>query len=180
MELTVIQEKIKKESKAAFVVAVVIGYFSIALFGFMLFLVIATAISPGEFHPSPDTALEEAFSSAAPFLFNGVFVSVVSFFASRIFYESQKNYTPFSRKNTRRLNAISHTMGIMAIALFLYDILGVNISFGGGEELFSFSMSWSFASAFAFSYLIIGVLFGLLARIFEYGRLLQQESDETL
>ena len=180
MELTKIQEKIKKESKTAFFVTVFIGYFSIALFGFMLFLVIATAISPGEYHPNPDTALEEAFTSAVPFFFNGIFVPVVSFFASRVFYESQRNYTPFSRKNTERLKAISHSIGVMAIVLFLYDILGVNISFGGGVELFSINMTWSFASAFAFSYLIIGVLFDLLARIFEYGRLLQQESDETL
>jgi hypothetical protein len=166
MELTKVQDKIKKESRTAFVIAMVAGYFSIVFFGFWLFLVIATAISPGEFHPSPETALEEIITRAAPFFFNGVFASAASFMASRIFYEIQSSHTPFSCKNTKRLKAISLSLSIMGIALVVYDIF-VNNGVG-------------FATAFAISYVIISITFGLLARIFEYGHLLQQESDETL
>jgi len=180
MELTSLQARIKKESRVAFMVAIIIGCSSIAMFGFMLFLVIATAINPGELHPSPETAFEEAVSAAAPFLFNGVFISFISFFAAGIFNEAQTSYTPFSGKNTKRLKAIANTLGIMALTLIIYDFLGINISFGDGESLFSIGLSWSYASAFGLSYLIIGIMFGLLVRIFEYGRLLQQESDEML
>jgi len=174
MELTKVQEKIKKESRNALIIATIFGYFSAALFGFMLLIVILTAIWPGPLHPSPETAFADIVSRLAPFMFNCAFVAIVSFFASKIFYDINKSCTPFSEKNTKRLRLIAGSMSFMAIALALYSFICFTTSFGGtGGE-------FQFAVAFVTTYVTMSVIFGFLAYIFDYGRLLQQESDETL
>jgi hypothetical protein len=169
METTKIQEKIKKESGTAFVITVVAGYFSVAIAALFLFLVVATGVNPGVNHPSPETALEDILMSSSPWIFNGVFVGIVSFFASKLFNEIRKSYTPFSEKNIKSLKSIATSTSMMGLVLLLFDFAS------------NFAMDFDIRlRAFVVVYVLMGIIFGLFARIFDYGRLLQQESDETL
>ena len=169
MELTRVQEKISKESGFAYAFTVVAGSISAALAALFLFLVVATGVSPGANHPSPETALEDMLVRSAPWIFNGLFVGTVSIFAARLFNETRKSYTPFSEKNTKSLRSIALTTSLMGCALLLFDFIS------------GFFMDFDILlRAFSFVYLLMGIIFGLFARVFYYGRLLQQESDETL
>jgi len=169
MELTSLQEKIKKESGTAFFIAKIASYVSVAVAALFLILVVATGISPGVNHPSPETAFKDVLISSAPWIFSGIFVGIVSIFASKLFHEICNNYTPFSEKNTRILKSIAITTTMMGCALLVFDFVS------------TFVMDFDIKlSAFTIVYVLMGLVFGLFARIFDYGRQLQQESDETL
>jgi len=169
MELTRVQEKISKESGFAYVFTVVAGCISAALAALFIFLVVAAGVSPGVNHPSPETALEDMLISSAPWIFNGLFMGIVSIFAARLFDEIRKSYTPFSEKNTKSLKSIALTTSMMGCALLLFDFIsGIVMDF---DIVFR---------AFSIVYLLMGIIFGLFARVFYYGRLLQRETDETL
>ena len=67
------------------------------------------------------------------------------------------------------MNSIAVTASTMGCALLLFDFVS------------NFVLDFDIRlRAFTLAYVVIGIIFGLFARIFDYGRLLQQESDETL
>ena len=169
MELTKVQEKIKKESKVAFVISIGAGHLSVVVAAIFLFLVIANGISPGVNHPSPETALKDILVNSAPWIFNGIFAGIISLISAKLFYRIHISYTPFSEKNTKSLKSIAFTASMMGFAMLLFDFISI------------FVMEFDIRlRAFVIVYLLMGIIFGLFAQIFEYGRLLQQESDELL
>ncbi|MCY9529407.1 DUF2975 domain-containing protein [Paenibacillus alvei] len=97
-------------------------------------------------------------------------IMVILFIAGGIFKDISKDYTPFVAKHMKRLKRISLLIAGMAIIPGFVEItmiqmvtpaVMVNVSF----ELF---------------YILVAVVFFCLAQIFDYGRMLQQQSDETL
>jgi len=169
MELTKVQEKIKKESLTAFIIVVIFGGLSAIMASVFLLFVIATGISPGVNHPSPETALIDILVSTAPWILNGFTVGIISLLSAKLLYRIHINYTPFSEKNTKSLNAIAIVAPIMGFVFVLFDIF-TNL-------VMEFNIG---LTTFVLIYALMGLVFGLFARIFEYGRLLQQESDEIL
>ena len=169
MELTKVQEKIKKESLTAFIIVVIFGGLSAILASAFLIIVIATGISPGVNHPSPETALIDILVSTAPWILNGFTVGIISLLSAKLLYRIHISYTPFSEKNTKSLNAIAIVAPIMGFVFVLFDIF-TNL-------VMEFNIG---LTTFVLIYALMGLVFGLFARIFEYGRLLQQESDEIL
>jgi hypothetical protein len=170
MELTKLQEKIKKESQGNLIVAVITGWGGVACGLCFLVVTILTAINPGVNHPSPETALQDLLLWSAPFIFNGFFVGCVSLFSAKLFHRIGKSHTPFSPENTKQLKALSRISILMGLLLLCYNSV----------MTMAFDDQRMGIGAFALTYFIVGVIFDMFARIFEYGRQLQQESDETL
>lgn len=81
-----------------------------------------------------------------------------------------KEYTPFISIHTKRLHAISILMIGLAIVPGVVEIIMIQRV----QPTVKTNVS------FEFSYLVVAVIFFCLAQIFDYGRLLQQQSDETL
>jgi len=169
MELTKIQEKIRRESGTALVVSMVAGLSGSVIAAVYLILVIATGISPGVNHPSPETALTDILTSSAPWILNGLLIGIISIFTSKLFHRIRRSYTPFSKENTDYIRSIALTATAMGLAVNVFDLVS--------SLVLDFDIR---LRTFTFFYLLIGVVIGLLARINDYGCLLQQESDETL
>jgi hypothetical protein len=166
---TEIQAKIKKESDLALGISVGIGAITSGMGVMLLILVISAGISPGVNHPAPETAFEDALTQYGTAMLNCLFIGVVGIFAGKFFNELGRNYTPFSQKNIKCLKAISGVMsGMSSVALL------------SGIALTIFLDSSPLFYEHAILYGLVGILFAAIARIFDYGVLLQQESDETL
>lgn len=90
--------------------------------------------------------------------------------ARAIFKDISKEYTPFIAIHTKRLHAISILMIGLAIVPGVVEIIMIQLVQPTIKTNVSFELS----------YLVVAVIFFCLAQIFDYGRLLQQQSDETL
>jgi hypothetical protein len=106
---------------------------------------------------------------AAGILNSSIMIAML-FLARAIFKDISREYTPFSDRHINRLKIISlllltFTMFPPLIEMLLTMVLAPNI-----EATVSFDLS----------NIIFVVVFYCLAQIFDYGRILQQQSDETL
>lgn len=110
--------------------------------------------------------LADLFSNAA------VGMGVVPFlwYLKEIFRNIKRFETPFIKENSRAIFGMGVAlMVILAVKenlfLFLTFIKGV-----GAQSIGSANFAW----------IVVGAVFFCLSAVFEYGRVLQQESDETL
>ncbi|MEW8988152.1 MAG: hypothetical protein AB2401_14345 [Bacillus sp. (in: firmicutes)] len=97
-------------------------------------------------------------------------IMVIFFIAGGIFKDISKDYTPFVAKHMKRLKMISFLIAGMAIIPGLVEILMIQMVTPAAMVHVSFELF----------YILVAVVFFCLAQIFDYGRMLQQQSDETL
>ena len=88
----------------------------------------------------------------------------------RIFRDFNRSHTPFSSLQTKRLKNIAILMLIYGIVPMILEGVLLNL-YAPQSELYG---------AFEFSNLFFALIFYCLSLIFEYGRVLQQQSDETI
>jgi len=169
--LTKIQEKIKKESMWGFGILLIaaLGATGFAVFG--VFMAIMGFIGIDNFSKPFEEYQSNFLATSFGFIFNGCGSAIISFVGVKIFRDIMNSHTPFNQKTVACLNWISVAFMGMVVANSLLNLLVSSILLVNTRvELFTF----------AFPYLVAAIIFGSLSRIFEYGRLLQQESDETL
>ncbi|WP_268624993.1 DUF2975 domain-containing protein [Paenibacillus alvei] len=97
-------------------------------------------------------------------------IMVILFIAGRIFKDISKDYTPFVAKHMKRLKRISLLIASMAIIPGFVEIAMIQMVTPAARVNVSFELF----------YILVAVVFFCLAQIFDYGRMLQQQSDETL
>ncbi len=124
------------------------------------------------FVPNPNNLQNELLaSSLIGEFFRQGFSLGIALLAALLFRDIHRTGTPFAKKNVNRLEGIS----ILLLAVFLlpplFETLAKILLIHDLEE-FSFS--------FSLTGLLLVVIFYALARIFDYGRMLQTEADETL
>lgn len=90
--------------------------------------------------------------------------------AGAIFKDISREYTPFVAKHIRRLHVISILMICLSLIPGVVEIIMIQWVRPSVKGTASFELS----------YIFVAVIFFCLAQIFDYGRLLQQQSDETL
>jgi len=156
-----IQEKIKVSGMAAFIVTLIIG-------GVLALLAVMAIVNGVVRLEKADWQTEFVIRTALS-VFNYGFSSVVALLTAGLLYEIQKSYTPFAKKVGKYLAGISFLFSIMGLAVLVCGMIIDKIA-----------PSFDTISEFVFPIVIAGIVFAVLARVFEYGRLLQQESDETL
>ncbi|MCL1832098.1 MAG: DUF2975 domain-containing protein [Oscillospiraceae bacterium] len=98
-------------------------------------------------------------------------IAAIMFVASYIFKDMTTQHTPFAQKNADRLKIISllligFTIVVQPLKAFLIMV------FVPGVNEFTFHIN--------LAHFVFAAVFFCLALIFEYGVILQQESDETL
>ena len=165
MELTKVQKKIIKESGKAFVITVAASCFFAALAAVWLVYLISTALSSLSVHKTS----EFYFVTSVSGLLNTLFAGTMSCIAAKFFYEIKKNTAPFTEKSTRLLKTIALSALLMACVLFVIDLV----------RMFT-TDNFYWLSSSALLYLLMSFIFGFFARVFDYGKQLQKESDETL
>jgi len=97
-------------------------------------------------------------------------IMVILFIAGWIFKDISKDYTPFVAKHMKRLKRISLLIAGMAIIPGFVEIAMIQMVTPAAKVNVSFELF----------YILVAVVFFCLAQIFDYGRMLQQQSDETL
>lgn len=97
-------------------------------------------------------------------------IMVILFIAGGIFKDISKDYTPFVAKHMKRLKRISLLIAGMAIIPGVVEIAMIQMVTPAAKVNVSFELF----------YILVAVVFFCLAQIFDYGRMLQQQSDETL
>ncbi|MEQ7052890.1 hypothetical protein ABN764_19800 [Paenibacillaceae sp. P-4] len=97
-------------------------------------------------------------------------IMVILFISGRIFKDISKDYTPFVAKHMKRLKRISLLIAGMAIIPGFVEIAMIQMVTPAAKVNVSFELF----------YILAAVVFFCLAQIFDYGRMLQQQSDETL
>ncbi|SMF86587.1 hypothetical protein SAMN05661091_3439 [Paenibacillus uliginis N3/975] len=125
------------------------------------------------FSPIVNTADYSKSELIAQFCVNITKQSIVIamlFLAGAIFKDISREYTPFAAKQTKRLKAISKLMVLLAIIPASVEILMMQILAPTVKVYVSFELS----------FILVAVVFFCLAQIFDYGGVLQQQSDETL
>ena len=140
---------------------------SIILLVFLIICLVATGFDIYSLMNGPTG--EEIAHTCGEILGN-LFVIGMLFLAWMIFRNIQRDYTPFSPKHTLYLKFISlmmlaFTIIVPPVELLLLEILAPEV-----DAFVSFQLS---GIVFAF-------IFYCLALIFEYGSLLQKQSDETM
>ena len=110
--------------------------------------------------------LAQQFSNTAA----GIGVMLFMWYLKEVFRNIKKFDTPFIKENSRAIFRMGIAVMIFLAArenlfLFLTFIKGI-----GTQEFGTLNISW----------FIPGSVFFCLSAVFEYGRVLQQESDETL
>ena len=104
--------------------------------------------------------------------FNGLFCAAVLFTAVSLFVVIKKKGTPFLDGVIKRLYIISGTIMAGALLSPVFAIALTYFTVGRVSSRINFA---GFASSLVLSLVVLS-----LVRIFRYGTLLQQESDETL
>lgn len=97
-------------------------------------------------------------------------IMVILFISGQIFMDISKDYTPFVAKHMKRLKRISLLIAGMAIIPGCVEIAMIQMVTPAAKVNVSFELF----------YILVAVVFFCLAQIFDYGRMLQQQSDETL
>ena len=113
--------------------------------------------------------METIIQFSANILRQGLIIAML-WVAAVIFRDVSKEYTPFLPKHTARLKVITLLMFALAIIPAPVELLFKIVCLPGREAVVNFQPM----------YLVFTVIFYCLAQIFEYGRALQQESDQTL
>ena len=98
------------------------------------------------------------------------FIIPILLIARSIFRDIQTDQTPFTNQQVTRLKKISGLMLLLIIIPFIAEtLMTLNLS-----EIVKQSVQFNMTN------IIFVLLFYFLSRIFDYGRILQQQSDETL
>lgn len=92
------------------------------------------------------------------------------FSAYQIFKDFNRSHTPFAPAQTRRLKIIAYLMLALGLIPFAIESTLMHLYAPGTER----------CPTFEFSNLVYATIFYCLSLIFDYGRVLQQQSDETL
>ena len=139
--------------------------------GFMAGLLSEMTFDPGILNEAAGQApkyvyLANHFSNAAV----GIGVVFFLWYLKEIFRNIKRFETPFIKENSRAIFGMGVAlMVILAVKenlfLFLTFIKGV-----GAQSIGPANFAW----------IVVGAVFFCLSAVFEYGRVLQQESDETL
>lgn len=112
---------------------------------------------------------EETARTAGEILGNLIIAGML-FLAVMMFRNIWRDYTPFSPKHTLYLKFISLLMLAFTIIVPPVELLLLEILAPQSDASVSFELSG----------IVFAVIFYCLALIFEYGRLLQKQSDETM
>lgn len=103
-------------------------------------------------------------------LVSGIILAFILYFAQAIFRDIAVSYTPFVEINTKRMRAIAISFVVMAIIPSMVAAILVQ----------SLKPTADISTEIQADYIIVAVIMYCLSYIFEYGRLLQQQSDETI
>jgi len=159
--MTKVQEKIKSEC------GIMLGI--VMMLGIVLAILAVMSVVNGIPRISREEGKFEAVMYTISSAFNYGFSSAVAFIVVGILHEMTNSYTPFSKRISKYLGVISTLLSFLALTILVFSM----VLDGRGHYFGSLS-------AFMFPIVIAAIVFGVLSRVFEYGRLLQQEADETL
>jgi hypothetical protein len=163
MSQSEIQAKIKKESMAMCLALLVLG---------VLFVVLTALTAVSSVHSLITTGNDLFYPETAAYLYNVTFIAVLTLFAAKLFWNLKKSRTPFTIEITLGIRNIAVVMWAMMVIQMVLDILIRTLKLDTENPGTNFLIT--------LLCVIISVIFYMLSRVFEYGRLLQQESDETL
>ena len=124
----------------------------------------------GFFRSGTDGSVAETMIQFAANILRQGLVIAMLWVAAVIFRDVSREYTPFSPKHTARLKVISLLMFALAVIPAPVELLLKIVCLPEQAAVVNFQPM----------YLVFTVIFYCLAQIFEYGRALQQESDQTL
>ena len=162
-----LQDKMKEQSWVLIIILTVVGLCMIAYSGIALYSALtmnnADAMGPVESY---------GFSSMFERVFNGLFNAAVLFVAADIFRKIKSSGTPFMQNVIKHLYIISALLMTSAILSPVLAIAVTVVAKGSVQHRILFS-GMSFG-------VVLSLVVLSLARIFRYGTMLQQESDETL
>lgn len=154
-----IKEKIEQSATAAQVISIITLVLMIITAGSNIFMALCSEYTD-DFAGYIKTAAE------------GIIMIFIAYNCAAIFSRIVESGTPFNFSNVKSLRIIA--LCIMAKNIVSGFAYGLAVSIRSGE--FNFD-AFSFDTT---STLIIGALVMVLAQIFSYGTMLQQESDETV
>ena len=178
-----LQESVKKSSRLAAELLKFLSILVIIAVCFQLFLIVLSlsglnglTLAQWGCLPAPQNAADFVGTNGemlAQSIFNALsqgLVLAMLVIATAVFNDAAKHYTPFSEKQSNRLK-------IMALLTLALGILPPPI-----KMLLTLMLSPdSKASAeFQFVLPVLTVIFYSLSVVFDYGRMLQKQSDETL
>lgn len=154
-----IKEKIQSSALAAQVISILTLVIMIITVGANIFMALCSEYT-ADFAGYVKTAAD------------GVIMVLIAYSCAAVFSKIAETATPFDSSNVKSLRIIA--LCIMAKNIVSGIAYGLAVSIRSGEfdfEAFSFDTTSTF---------LIGGLVMMLAQIFNYGAMLQQESDETL
>jgi len=156
MDRLKIQEKIKKES--TFVC------FMLMAAGYVLLIITFAGILPLFLNYRPEILLPTII-----FTVNCAFSFVMAFAGAYAFNEMKSGHSPFTKKTVKYFSIISYAFSFMTFASVALEAISRHTIENS-----------NYFAGFYIPYAICALVFGCLSRVFEYGWLLQQESDETI
>ena len=162
-----LQNKIKEQSVLLIIMLTVVGFCMLAYSCVALYTALR-AVPSGNMDPM----FSYGFSNMIEKVFSGMFNAAVLFLTAGLFRKMKDSGTPFMDVIIKRLYLIS---GLMISNAVLSPVLAIAVTVimkGSVQHRVLFS-GMSFG-------VVLSVVVLVLARIFRYGTMLQQESDETL
>lgn len=123
--------------------------------------------------PSSKGIIEVLSASELSILFTFAIIQLIIIFfiiltLHRIFLDISRTYSPFTIEQVRRMKLVALLTIIIAVVSSVFDGMADIILYGSGT--LNIEPTW----------FVISIVIYCMAHIFEYGCLLQQESDETL
>ncbi len=136
----------------------------------LVFLIICLAATGYDIYSLMNGTTGEEIANIWGEIFGNLVIAGMLFLAWLVFRNISRDYTPFSQKHTVYLMIISllmltYTIIVSPVEMLLTEILAPEVAA-------SFSLK--------LSGIIFAFIFYCLALIFEYGRLLQKQADETM
>ncbi len=136
----------------------------------LVFLIICLAATGYDIYSLTNGPTGEEIAHIWGQIFGNLVIAGMLFLAWMVFRNISRDYTPFSPKHTVYLMVISllmlnYTIIVPPVEMLLTEILAPDVTASFSLEL---------------SGIIFAFIFYCLALIFEYGRLLQKQSDETM
>jgi len=136
----------------------------------LVFLIICLAATGYDIYSLMNGPTGEEIAHIWGEIFGNLVIAGMLFLAWLVFRNISRDYTPFSPKHTVYLMIISllmltYTIIVPPVEMLLTEILAPEVAASFSLEL---------------SGIIFAFIFYCLALIFEYGRLLQKQADETM
>lgn len=191
------QTKIQKSSKRLFYVTAAITLFlfvGIIVFAANIVLLgnaetetfIRLPIQTGMFYSIPainegtmfGASLNAVRAVLGKALLYEMFWCAIFFLITSIFKKVSEDLTPFTNYVSKRLKWIAFSFVLMTVLSPFYEMIMVSWFFGWENRLeYAYSVGYI---VFKMDWIAGFILFGGLAKMFEYGTDLQKEADETL